>query len=117
VRRRTGRRHRPWIKNIKATENEKLLAVAATEVAAAIIARALNYYLENETYTPIQCVEMMYRNTSKALQAIADHADKHQMKAHDLIDILRKAGDELNAQAMVVSLRDELKLKLEDSNY
>lgn len=96
-------------KSIKETTENKTVAVATHEVDAEIIVQALNYYLGEETFTRNKCTEMMNRCTANALKRIADLAEKQQMEADELIDYLREVSEEMAAQALVVSMRDELK--------
>jgi len=96
------------IKQVKDSECNKTIAVATYEVGAEIIVKALNYYF-GDTYTRNQSVEMMNTNTADALKRIADLAVKHEMSRAELIIYLRELSEEMAAQALVVSLRDELK--------
>jgi len=84
------------------------VAIATYEGGAEIIAKALNYYFA-ETYTRNQTVEMMHKNTANALESIADFLEKHEYTGEMAIEYLRDISEEMKSQAMVVSLRDELK--------
>jgi len=95
-------------KNIKETTQNKTVGVATHESGAEIIVKALNYYF-GDTFTRNESVEMMNQNTANALKTIADLAEKQEMDADELIDYLREISDEMEAQALVVSMRDELK--------
>lgn len=97
-------------KNIKETTQNKIVAVATYEVGAEIIAKALNYYFGN-TYTRNEAVEMMYQNTANSLKIIADFVEKEEYDSEDIIDYLREVQEEIEAQALVVSMRDELKFE------
>lgn len=59
-------------------------------------------------WTRNEAVEMMHNNTANALKSIAQHCKKHNYNANEIIDLLIEASDEMEAQALVVSLRDEL---------
>ena len=60
-------------------------------------------------WTNNEAVAMMNENTADALKTIADHANKWQMAADELIDYLLEISEEMSAQAIIVSMRDELK--------
>ncbi len=96
-------------KNIKDTTQNKTVAVATYEVGAEIIVKALNYYFEKKRFTSNESIEMMNSHTSNSLKKIADLAEKQKMEADELIDYLREISEEMAAQALVVSMRDELK--------
>ena len=95
-------------KNVKETDKNKIVAVATYEIGAEIIAKALNYYF-GDTYTRNESVEMMNQNTSHALKSIADYAKKDEMNIEELIEYLLEISEAMAAQALVVSMRDELK--------
>ena len=95
-------------RNIKDTENNKIVAVATYKVGAEIIAKALNFYF-GDNYTRNESVDMMYQHTSSSLKKISDLAKKQEMDADELIDYLIEISEEMAAQALVVSMRDELK--------
>lgn len=95
-------------KNIKEPTQNKTVAVANDVVGAEIIVKALNFYF-GDNYTRNESVEMMNQNTANALKTIADLAEKQDMDSDELIDYLREISDEMEAQALVVSMRDELK--------
>jgi len=94
---------------IKEDAKNTVIAVAANEGCAEIIVRILNNYFEKEKYTKNESVEMMNSHTSQSLRKIADLAEKQKMEVDELIDYLREISEEMAAQALVVSLRDELK--------
>lgn len=60
-------------------------------------------------WTRNECVEMMNANTAQALKKIADFVKKYEYDAETIIEYLIEVSDEMEAQALVVSLRDELK--------
>jgi predicted transcriptional regulator len=95
-------------KNIKEATKNKTVAVATYEKGSEIIVKALNFYF-GDNFTRNQAVEMMNNNTANALKEIADHAKKIKMKKKELIDYLIELSEEMKAQAIVVSMRDELK--------
>ena len=98
-------------KNVKETTKNKTVAVASYEEGADVIVKALNYYFGDITFTKNQSVEMMNQNTSDALKSIAELAIKEKMGAKELIDYLLEISEKMAAQALVVSLRDELKFE------
>lgn len=95
-------------KNIKDTEKNKIVAVATYEVGAEIIVKALNFYF-GDWYTRNEAVEMMNSNTGSALKSIADAVKRWDYDAEEIIDYLIETSEVLEAQALVVSMRDELK--------
>jgi hypothetical protein len=95
-------------KNIKETTKNKIVAVATYEVGAEVIVKALNFYF-GDTYTRNQAVEMMNQNTADALKSIVELAKKQEMNGEELIEYLLEISEEMAAQALVVSMRDELK--------
>lgn len=95
-------------KNIKETTKDKIVAVATYEVGAEIIVKALNYYF-GDTYTRNEAVEMMHQNTANGLKSIADFVEKEGYDSEEIIDYLRETQEAMEAQAIVVSMRDELK--------
>jgi D-alanyl-D-alanine dipeptidase len=95
-------------KNIKETDENKTVAVATYEVGAEVIVKALNFYF-GDNYTRNESVEMMHQNTANALKSIADFLEKHEYTGEMAIEYLREVSEELEAQALVVSMRDELK--------
>ena len=94
--------------NVKETTQNKIVAVATYEAGAKIIAKALNFYFD-DTYTRNKCVEMVHQNTSNTLKEIAELAKKQEIGADELIEYLLEISESMAAQAMVVSMRDELK--------
>jgi hypothetical protein len=97
-------------KNIKETVENKTVAVATYEAGAKIIVKALNYYF-GDTFTRNESVEMMYTNTANALKDIANFFEKHEYTGEMAIEYLMEVSEELEAQALVVSMRDELKFE------
>lgn len=58
---------------------------------------------------------MMHQNTANGLKRIVDFVEKEEYDSEDIIDYLREVKEEMEAQALVVSMRDELKFeKLND---
>lgn len=96
-------------KQVKETSLNKTVAVATHEVGAEIIVKALNFYLIDKTFTENESVKMMHQNTAQALKSIADLAEREEMDGKELVDYLIEIADEMEAQALVVSMRDELK--------
>jgi hypothetical protein len=95
-------------KEIKETDYNKTVAVATHEVGAEIIVKALNYYF-GDTVTGNQAVEMMNKNTAFALKKIADFVIKNGYDSEQITEYLMEISEEMEAQALVVSMRDELK--------
>lgn len=95
-------------KEVKETVENKVLAVATYEAGAEIIVKALNFYF-GDTYTRNQSVEMMNTNTANALKSIADFVKKYEYDSEEIIEYLIDMSEQMAAQALVVSLRDELK--------
>ena len=93
---------------VKETVGNKTVALSSHAAGAEIIAKALNYYF-GDTFTRNQAVEIMNTNTANALKSIAEHVKKHEHDPKEIIDYLLELSDEMAAQALVVSLRDELK--------
>jgi len=61
-----------------------------------------------KTWTQNEAVEMMNQNTANALKQIASHVKKWKMKKKEIIEYLIEISDEMEAQALVVSMRDEI---------
>jgi len=100
-----------WVsdgKEVKDSTTGKTVAVSAHLEGAEIIAKALNFYFGN-TYTRNDAVEMMHKNTGQSLDSIADYFEKHEYTGRMAIEFLRETAEEMKAQALVVSMRDELK--------
>lgn len=95
-------------KNIIDPIDNKIIAVATYEIGAPIIVKALNYFF-GDTYTRNESVEMMHQNTSNALKSIVVFLEKHNYTIEMALEYLIELSEELEAQALVVSMRDELK--------
>lgn len=95
-------------KNIKETTQNKTIAVATYEVGAEIIVNALNRYFD-ERFTDNEAVEMMHKNNSDSFKKVADFCEKHEYTGEMIVEYLREISEEIEAQALVVSMRDELK--------
>lgn len=95
-------------KEVIDVEYDKTVAVATHEAGAEIIVKALNFYF-GDTYTRNESVEMMNSNTSNALKSIAEFVRKHEYDTDQIIEYMIELSEEMAAQALVVSLRDELK--------
>jgi hypothetical protein len=96
-------------KQIKCEGGVGNIAVADSVRQAEIITKVLNYYFHSEHFTRNESTEMMCKNTSSSLSRIADFVEKHEYTGEQVVEYLREISDELEAQALVVSLRDELK--------
>lgn len=96
-------------RNIKDTEANKIVAVATYEVGAEIIVKALNHYLDKKMFRENEAIEMMHKNNADTLTRIADFLEKHEYTGEMAIEWLREMAEEMEAQALVVSMRDELK--------
>lgn len=95
-------------KKVKETTQNKTVAVATYEVGAEIIVKALNFYF-GDTYTRNQSVEMMHQNTANAFNKTADFFEREEYTGEMAIEYLRDTAEQLEAQALVVAMRDELK--------
>lgn len=95
-------------KQVKEDVTNKVVAVATYEVGAEVIVKALNYFF-GDTYTRNESVEMMHQNTSQALKSISDMVEKWEYGSEQIIEYLREVAEEMEAQALVVAMRDELK--------
>jgi hypothetical protein len=95
-------------RNVKETVENKTVAVATHEKGAEIIVCALNFYFGN-SHTSNEAIEMMHKNTSNALKSISEYLKKHPHTRSQTIDYIQKLSELLDAQALVVSMRDELK--------
>lgn len=95
-------------KSIIDTKHNKRVAVASYEAGAEIIVKALNYYFDKKTFRENDAVEMMHNNTADALKRIADFIEKHEYDWEATVEWLREMAEEMEAQAIVVSMRDEL---------
>ena len=60
-------------------------------------------------WTNNEVVEAMHDNTAKAFKKIADYVKVQNYSSKQIIDFLYEMSDELEAQAKLVALRDELK--------
>jgi len=97
-------------KLVKDKEHNKIVCVATYEVGAEIIVKALNHYFApKEKFTGNEAIEMMHNNTATAFKKTADFFEKNEYDAEEAIAYLREVADEIEAQALVVSMRDELK--------
>jgi len=93
---------------IKETVENKTVAIATYQEGTAVIVKALNFYFGN-TYSRNESVEMMHTNTANALKTIAEMVGKWGYNSEQIIDYLIEIAEEMEAQALVVSIRDELK--------
>ena len=96
-------------KKVKETTQNKTVSVATYEVGAEIIVRALNFYFGNKMFTGNEAVEMMHKNNADSFKKVADHCEKHEYTGEMVIEYLREIAEEMEAQASVVAIRDELK--------
>jgi hypothetical protein len=55
-----------------------------------------------------ETVSLMHRNTANSIRALVDHAKKFKYKKEQIYELLLDIADELEAQAIVVELRDKL---------
>lgn len=96
-------------RNVKETTQDKTVAVATYEVGAEIIVKALNFYFGDKTFTGNEAVEMMHKNNADSFKKVADHCEKHEYTGEMIVEYLRELAEEMEAQALVVAMRDELK--------
>lgn len=59
-------------------------------------------------HTDNDALMMMHKNAVQHLRLIADHAEKWEYTAKQLIEYMRELADEHEAQSIVVDLRDKL---------
>ncbi len=59
-------------------------------------------------WTKNEAIEMMHANTANALKAIALSVEKWNYDAKEIIDYLIETAEEMEAQALTVTIRDEL---------
>ncbi|HUM52284.1 MAG TPA: hypothetical protein PK431_10730 [Chitinophagales bacterium] len=95
-------------KEVKESVEKKTVAIATYEGGAEIIAKALNFYF-GDNYTRNESVEMMHSNTASALKIIAKSVEKWGIDKDEIIEYLIEVADEMEAQSLVVAMRDELK--------
>ncbi|WP_346320951.1 hypothetical protein [Chitinophaga sp. YIM B06452] len=65
---------------------------------------------EDKVFTKNEAVSLMHRNTARSLRMIADHIGKQGLSGNEVQALLIEFADELEAQAVVVDLRDALKI-------
>lgn len=66
----------------------------------------MDYGKPKREWTDNEAIAMMHRNTRNILRDIADFIFKHEMDYEETSEYLREIADEMDAQAMVVELRD-----------
>lgn len=59
-------------------------------------------------YTANEIISLLHKNTARYLRDIAKHIQTHQQTTEQIIQLLLESADELDAQSMVVELRDTL---------
>lgn len=64
--------------------------------------------MPKKEWTKNEAVEMMHTNTSKALKSIANFVREYEYTAEEIIDYLIDTAEQMEAQALVVAMRDEL---------
>lgn len=52
---------------------------------------------------------MMHRNNAFSFRKVAEFAETHQLSAEEIIEFLKENADEMEAQSVVVDLREKLK--------
>lgn len=57
-------------------------------------------------YTANEAIAMMHKCAAKDFRLIADHCEKHNYPAGEIIKFLRELADEQEAQVIVVDMRD-----------
>jgi hypothetical protein len=60
-------------------------------------------------FTKNEVCEMMHNNTAESLKTISFFVERWELDAKEIVEYLIEIADELAAQAIVVSMRDELK--------
>ncbi len=61
-----------------------------------------------KAWTKNEAIEMMHQNTANALTRIANAVERWEYNAEEIIEYLRELSEAMEAQALVVALRDEL---------
>lgn len=64
--------------------------------------------MEASRLTNNETLALMHESTADALSRIADHVEKWQYSNREIVEFLRELRDEMNAQAVVVELRDKI---------
>jgi hypothetical protein len=95
-------------KKIKETSQHKVVAVATYTEGAKIIVDALNRYFDDR-FTDNEAVEMMHKNNADSFKRVADFCEKHDYTGEMIVEYLREIAEEMEAQSLVVAMRDELK--------
>jgi hypothetical protein len=65
-------------------------------------------------FTKNEAIVLMHQNTSEALIKLAEHIEKWQLDYKEAVKLLIETSDEIKGQSMVVELRDELGIKIEN---
>jgi DNA topoisomerase VI subunit B len=65
-------------------------------------------------WTDNQAVEMMLVNNTSAFRRVADFIERYEMDHEEAVACLREWADEMEAQSVVVRLRDELGFSMPD---
>ena len=66
-------------------------------------------------WTDNEVVEIMLKNNEEAFRKTADFIERFEMEWQDVVKFLRESADEMQAQQMVVKLRDEINKPRNDS--
>jgi hypothetical protein len=59
-------------------------------------------------FTKNEVISTMHKNTAWSLRKISDHVIKYGLTVDETTSLLQELADELDAQSMVVELRDKL---------
>jgi 3'-phosphoadenosine 5'-phosphosulfate sulfotransferase (PAPS reductase)/FAD synthetase len=97
-------------KEVKEPTQNKTVAIATHVAGAEVIVKALNVFFGTEVFSKNRTIELMHENTAFAFRKTADFIEQHKYTGEMTVEYLRETADVLEAQAMVVSLRDELKI-------
>jgi len=95
-------------KEVKEPKYNKTIAVATYVEGAEIIAKALNLYF-SETFTRNEASEMHLSYGALVLNRTIKFVEKNEYTREEIIDWMTELAEEMEAQALVVSMRDELK--------
>lgn len=66
------------------------------------------YKIKGELFTKNESLEMMYNNTSKSFKTVIENIKDNNLSSFEIVELLNEICDNLEAQSMVVNLRDNL---------
>lgn len=59
-------------------------------------------------HTDNEAISLMHKYLTEMFRSTADHVEKHNLSAEEIIKLLRELADESEAQEIVVNLRDNI---------